>query len=102
MPLRQERSTEVVFYGRRAEPLSPAAISSSERLFSAANELLPGDSDYLFSQWSIADVDLALMLNRLVLHGDAVPVRLANYVRHQWRRHSVSRWLSQVRPSLET
>ena len=31
----------------------------------------------------IADVDLALMLNRLVLNGDEVPTRLATYAQRQ-------------------
>lgn len=100
MPLRQERSTEVVFYGAKAGPLSAAAQTAAQKLFAAAQALLPGEADHLFGQWSIADVDLALMLNRLVLHGDPVPEKLAIYARRQWQRPSVQKWGNQKRPPL--
>lgn len=99
-PIRQERSTEVVFYGPTKSPLSAEARASSEKLFAVAEQLLPEASENLFGQWCIADVDLALMLNRLVLNGDPVPKRLAAYAKHQWQRPSVQRWVSQRRPPL--
>lgn len=100
MPIRQERSTEVVFYGRRASPLSAQGMASAEKLFVAAESLLPENAEHLFGQWCIVDVDLALMLNRLVINGDSVPVRLATYAKHQWQRPSVQLWVNQRRPSL--
>src|SRR3990167_1548408 len=99
-PIRQERSTEVVFYGQTKSPLSADAQASAEKLFSVAEALLPVDSANLFGQWCIADVDLALMLNRLVLNGDPVPGRLAAYAKHQWQRPSVQLWVNQRRPPL--
>jgi len=54
----------------------------------------------LFDAWCIADVDLALMLNRLVLNGDAVPARLADYAKRQWERPSVRAWVTLPRPPL--
>lgn len=48
----------------------------------------------------IADVDLALMLNRLTLNGDPVPQRLMEYARYQWKRPSVQRWVTLNRPPL--
>lgn len=99
-PIRQERSTEVVFYGSTKMPLSRAAVDSAEKLFSAADSLLPADAENLFGQWSIADVDLALMLNRLVLNGDPVPERLAGYATRQWQRPTVQLWVNQSRPPL--
>ena len=98
--IRQERSTEVVFYGSKAKPLSSAACEAAEKLFSVAEALLPSESEYLCGQWSIADVDLALMLNRLVLHGDPVPERLAVYANRQWQRSTVQKWVNQERPPL--
>lgn len=83
MPLRQERSTEVVFYGSKEKPLTAAAQEAAEKLIFAADALLPADAENLFGQWSIVDVDLALMLNRLALHGDPLPERLAAYARRQ-------------------
>jgi glutathione S-transferase len=100
MPIRQERSTEVMFYGKRRSPLSPAATACAEKLFSAAESLLPANSENLFGPWCIADVDLALMLNRLVMNGDPVPDRLASYARHQWQRPAIQLWVNQSRPSL--
>lgn len=97
MPIRQERSTEVVFYGAVGAPLSAAAQESARSLFDAVEALLPAGAEHLFGEWSIADVDLALMLNRLVLHGDAVPPRLAAYAGRQWRRPSVQRWMALAR-----
>lgn len=100
MPIRQERSTEVVFFGSTKSPLSPEAGAAAQKLFSAAEALLPGNSECLFDQWCIADVDLALMLNRLVLNGDPVPEQLAAYARRQWQRPSVQLWVNQTRPPL--
>ena len=98
MPIRQERSTQVVFYGSKQLLLSLTALESAEKLFSAAESLLSPGFENVCGQWSIADVDLALMLNRLVLNEDPVPERLAAYARHQWQRPSVQMWLNQTRP----
>ena len=99
-PIKQERSTEVVFYGATAAKLSAGAQASAEKLFAAAQVLLPDNAEHLFGQWSIADTDLALMLNRLVLHGDPVPDKFADYARRQWQRPSVQAWCQQPRPPL--
>ncbi len=63
-----------------------------------AQALLPDDAENLFGEWSIADVDLALMLNRLVMNGDAVPQRLASYADRRWQRPSVQSWVALERP----
>lgn len=100
MPIREERSTEVIFYRRRGKPLSQAAQAAAEKLFAATNTLLHGSSPNLFDTWCIADLDLALMLNRLVMHGDRVPEHLASYAQHQWERPSVRLWSDRERPPL--
>lgn len=100
MDIRQERSTIVVFYQPSPQPLSPAAEIAARKLFRAAETLLAHGGDNLFGSWSIADVDLALMLNRLVLNGDPVPSRLADYARLQWQNPSVQEWFNQRRPEL--
>jgi len=97
MPIRQERPTEVVFYGQTAAPLSGEARASAEKLFAAASALLPPNAENLFGAWCIADTDLALMLNRLVLNGDAVPERLAAYARRQWQWPAVQLWSNRKR-----
>lgn len=97
MPIRMERSTEVVFLKRSLPPLSGDARAATEKLFKACEQLLPAGSPTLFEQWSIADTDLALMLNRLVMAGDHVPERLANYATTQWQRPSVQEWVNMPR-----
>ncbi|MBI6615329.1 glutathione transferase [Pseudomonas simiae] len=100
LPIRQERSTMVVFYGQKMPPLSPVAEAAAAKLISAAQDLLVGNPAYLFGDWSIADVDLAVMLNRLILNGDSVPGELVEYAQRQWHRPSVQAWVNQHRPAL--
>lgn len=100
MPIRQERSTLVVFYGVKAGPLSPAGEAAAHKLIGAAQALLAGGRDYLFGEWSIVDVDLAVMLNRLILNGDSVPTGLVEYAQRQWQRPSVQEWVNLQRPGL--
>lgn len=100
MPIREERSTEVLFYEPVQAPLSDEARASAGKLFAAAEALLPAGAEHLFGQWCIADLDLALMLNRLVFNGDPVPERLAAYARQQWHRPSAQLWVGQPRPPL--
>lgn len=100
LPIRQERSTLVVFCGQKRPPLSPVAEAAARRLISAAQVLLAGNPAYLFGEWSIADLDLAVMLNRLILNGDSVPAELVDYARRQWQRPSVQEWVNLPRPAL--
>jgi glutathione S-transferase len=100
LAIRQERPTPTIFYRPVCEPLSSAAQISSRKLCAAASELLSHGGENLFGQWSIADVDLALMLNRLILNGDQVPIHLVCYARAQWERASVQQWVRKERPPL--
>ena len=100
LPIRQERSTLVVFYGQQMPPLSPVAEAAAKRLITGAQALLAGNPTNLFGEWSIADVDLAIMLNRLILNGDRVPAELVAYAQRQWQRPSVQEWVNQQRPAL--
>ena len=100
MPIRDERPTFVVFNGAKRPALSESARDAAQRLFSAALTLLEGRTDNLFGAWSIADVDLAMMLQRLIVLGDSVPQRLIDYATHQWRRPSVEQWILKKRPPL--
>lgn len=101
MSIRQERSTEVIFYAPTMSPLSQQAQEACSKLFAVGNELLQSSKVNLFDEWCIADVDLSLMLNRLILNGDHVPENLAKYARHQWERPSVQEWVNQKRPPLQ-
>ena len=100
MPIRDERPTFVVFCGAKRAALSERAREAADTLFSAALALLDGRTDNLFGAWSIADVDLAMMLQRLIVLGDPVPQRLIDYATHQWRRPSVEQWIHKKRPPL--
>ncbi|MCG7388636.1 MULTISPECIES: glutathione transferase [Pantoea] len=95
MPIRQERPTEVLFAGERFPPLTPAAAQAVEKLIAACLRLLPDNQQNLFGEWSVADTDLAVMLNRLALHGDALPDKLREYAEFQWQRASVQLWLAE-------
>lgn len=99
-PVREERPTEVIFYNMKRPPLSAKATAAAAKLFAALELLLPKQGDYLFGQWCIADVDLSLMLNRLIINGDAVPERLVAYAECQWQRPSVCSWIERTRPVL--
>jgi len=100
MPIRDERPTFVVFCGATRPALSARAREAADKLFSAALTLLDGRTDNLFGEWSIADVDLAMMLQRLVVLGDPVPQRLIDYATLQWRRPTLQQWIHRTRPPL--
>ncbi|MFC0142498.1 glutathione transferase [Erwinia mallotivora] len=100
LSLRQERPTEVLFAGERFAPLSAQGQQAAEHLFAAVSRLLKPGQQNLFGEWSIADTDLAIMINRLALHGDEVPEFVANYAHFQWQRASVQLWLAESSRSL--
>ncbi|WP_343553658.1 glutathione transferase [Pantoea sp.] len=95
MALRSERPTEVLFAGERFAPLTAAGEQAANKLIAAVQRLLPDGQQNLFGEWSIADTDLAVMINRLALHGDALPVKLQHYAEFQWQRASVQLWLAE-------
>jgi len=100
MSIRDERPTFVVFCGAKRPALSERARASAETLIAAALSLLDGRTDNLFGDWSIADIDLAMMLQRLIVLGDSVPQRLIDYATIQWNRPSVQQWIQRQRPTL--
>ncbi|MDU4554912.1 MAG: glutathione S-transferase, partial [Enterobacter sp.] len=69
-------------------------LSSARKLIETASSLLAQGNPNLFGEWCIADIDLALMLNRLILNGDDVPQLLVDYATFQWQRASVQRYLA--------
>lgn len=95
LPIRSERSTDAVFVKPVNTPLSVHGQASAQRLIRIADRLVNGD--HLFGDWCIADTELALMLNRLILNGDPVPQKLKDYVAFQWQRASVQDWVRRPR-----
>ncbi|MGB3494409.1 MAG: glutathione transferase [Elainellaceae cyanobacterium] len=100
MPIKVERSTQVVYYKPSESPLSGAAQQAAQKLFFVSNCFLKNGQDHLFGSWCIADVELSLMLHRLILNGDTVPENLVNYAKSQWLRPSVQKWVNKTRPAL--
>lgn len=100
--LRQERPTTIVFYKQteKPTPLSKQAQTEASKLIAAANQLVVDDKKFLFDEWSILDVELALMLQRLIKAGDDVPEHLVQYAKFQWQRPSVQWWVTQKRQPL--
>lgn len=98
MALREERSTHTMFYQHTDKRLSLAGDLARQRLIRVAEAVLPHHQDHLSATWSIADADLAFMLQRLVLNGDSVPPRLKNYANAQWQRPSVQAFVHNERP----
>jgi glutathione S-transferase len=97
LPIREERSTDTVFITQTDKPLSQAARNSVAKLYAGADLLLKKGAENLFSEWCLADTDLAMMLMRLLANGDAMPEKLAVYTRHQWARMSVQGWVEKCR-----
>jgi len=99
--LREDRSTQVIFYGPSDAPLTDAGYAAASKLIAIAESLLPDGRMSLFDKWCIADVDLAVMLNRLVYNDDVVPPALAEYARRQFLRPAVQEWIAMTRPPRE-
>ena len=94
VPIRVERATDVVFAGVKKPALSAEGQESAQKLIETASLLLTHGNPNLFGEWCIADADLALMLNRLILNGDEVPQLLVDYAAFQWQRASVQRYVA--------
>lgn len=95
--IRKERPADLIYFGKKNTALSDESQAAVARLFFVAEHLLEEGAENLFGDWSIADTDLAIMLNRLVANGDPVPERLVKYVRGQWDRDSVRAWMDLER-----
>ena len=92
LPLREQRTTAVVFRQPAIAPLDAAGQQAAAKLVAVASGLLAHGGANLFGDWCIADADLALMLQRLLRAGDPLPPRLADYAAQQWQRPSLQAW----------
>lgn len=99
MPIREERPTSSFFYANQSvQPLSPRAESAVKSLLRVADVLIPEDRTQLFGEWSIADTDFAVMLQRLRSNGHTLPAKVVRYVDAQWNRPLVKEWVEMKRP----
>jgi glutathione S-transferase len=100
--IREERSSEYVFYPSESlpafAPLSAAAQRAVSKLVSFAERVVPADGGALFGAWSIADTDLAMMLQRLVKTNEPLPPGLLAFAEREWRRPSVQSFVNASRP----
>jgi glutathione S-transferase len=94
--LREERSTGTLFRDERPASFTPAGRAAAERLVRVAERFLPAGAQHVAGEFSVADADLALLLQRLVQNGDPCADRLATYARAVFRRPSVRAWLSKT------
>lgn len=88
-PIRAERPTTTMFYERATKPLSDAARTAADKLFRVAGLVLPGGASTLFEHFSIADAELAFLLQRLILNGDEVPAPLRDWANELWQRPTI-------------
>ncbi|HEY5801203.1 MAG TPA: glutathione transferase [Burkholderiaceae bacterium] len=94
MDLRRERTTDVIFIQPVTAPLSPQARRATDKLVRIGLQLLGDGRPYLFGAWSIADIDLACMLQRLVSNGDETPAVLKDYTLGVWVHPAVQEWMA--------
>jgi glutathione S-transferase len=99
MPIREERSTETIFYAPATEPLSPRAQQAAAKLLTAVDALLAPGATSLFGGFSIADADLTVMLQRLGKSGYPLGDKVRRFVDAVWSRPSVQKWVDRKRPT---
>jgi glutathione S-transferase len=97
MPIREERSTNTIFYQPSTEPLSEKARQAAARLLAATDALLAPGATSLFGTFSVADADLTLMLQRLGKSGHPLGDKVQRFVDATWSRPSVRKWVERTR-----
>lgn len=97
MPIREERSTNTIFYEPATEPLSEKARKAAATLLAATDALLAPGATSLFGTFSVADADLTLMLQRLGKSGHPLGDRVQRFVDATWSRPSVRKWVERPR-----
>jgi glutathione S-transferase len=98
MPLREERPTVSIFYQPVRTPMSDKCRAAAEKLIEVASTLLAHGRPTIFEHFTIADADLALMLQRLHKNGEELPRNLAEYAEAIWDRPSVKPFVERERP----
>jgi glutathione S-transferase len=96
MPVREERSTATFFGTARPAPFTPGGRAAAERLVRIAERFLPPGAQHVAGDFTVADADLALLLQRLVHNGDPCPERLAAYAGAVFQRASIRAWLAKT------
>lgn len=97
--IREERPSVTLWYARAKEPLSRQALEVLGRTLEAISPLIVEWRPTLFDQWCIADLDLALFLQRLNLNGTVLPPKVKAYAEANWARPSAAKWHALPRPA---
>eukprot|EP01112_Ceratiomyxa_fruticulosa_P007780 TRINITY_DN2020_c0_g1_i13.p1 TRINITY_DN2020_c0_g1~~TRINITY_DN2020_c0_g1_i13.p1 ORF type:complete len:221 (+),score=38.40 TRINITY_DN2020_c0_g1_i13:682-1344(+) len=97
--IRDERSTNTMYFERATEPLSAKAQAAADKLIGVTQTLLSHSSGkFLFDEWTIVDADLSFMLHRLILNGDKVPQNIVDYAKANFERPTILEWTNAKRP----
>jgi glutathione S-transferase len=96
MALREARPTTSVFGRPVSAPLTGKAREQADELIRVASRLIAPGRTTMFTDWCIADTDLALTLMRLIKNGDEVPAHVAAAAEATWARPSVQAYLAHV------
>jgi glutathione S-transferase len=96
--LREQRPTTVIFAHERPRPFTPPGETAAAHLLKVVDRVLAPGASTVFEHFSIVDVDLSLMLHRLIVPGDPVPDRLRTYAEQVWSRPSVREFVEKARP----
>src|SRR5262249_32922024 len=95
--LREERSTQTMFYEHAVVSLGPKAQADADKLIEVASAFVPDGAPSMFGHWCVADSELAFCMQRLGLSGFAIPQRLRNFAQTQGSRPSVVEYVSHQR-----
>ncbi len=94
--LREDRPTSGVFGRPTKRPLSEKGKGDAADLLRVAGALIKPGAKTMFSEYCIADSDLALCLMRMIAAEDPVPTHIVDYALAQFDRRSVKRYVAHL------
>lgn len=94
LPIRKERPTTTMFFEseRAKAPLSDEARRAADKLCAVSLRVRGA-----FDRWNIVHSELAFVLHRLILNGDALPDELRAWAAEEWKRPSVHEFVARER-----
>jgi len=96
--LKRLRNTLSYFYGvPHEQELDAAARRDAERLLWLAERWISSNGQYLFGDWTIADIDLGLMLKRLTFNRHEVSAKVERYVDRVWAHPALKEYAGKER-----
>lgn len=97
--IRDERDSLTLFYPMPpALPLSEEARREAASLEEVTARLLEDGGPFLFGEWSIADVDMAFALMRLVQNGDPLADAVRDFAQRAWDHPALAEFVAHQRP----